>query len=239
MPQIAIIDPRTRAKVVSMKGYASPQEMIAFLVRFLEDNDINANKAAIGKTVQNNIDLQQRALDRSSRLSGDGMATETPPGKFSPAVAAAGDGSAASFLDLASVARSLEEDIGSPPAAAAAAAAAAEKGQAVSASRPGVEYGVAPAEPAEGALDSCKVQLKLPNGKAVKRRFLKSESVRALHAVARDLLKEEEDEEGAELGLGQPFQLATMFPAKVLSHSLDSSIAESGAAGAQIVVRNV
>lgn len=207
LPQTAIIDPRTRAKVTAMKGYASPTEMVSFLVRFLESNDIASNTAPKAtKATQQNIDLQQRALDVSAgKEVGD---EEETPNK----VAEEGEG----LLDMESVARSLETDI------------------ADTAAKTGVEdFGSVPEEPAAGAPDSCRVQIKMPSGKPVVRRFLKSHTVRELHAAAREALEERGDLDG------QRIELATAFPAKVLSGSLDSTIEESGVMGAQIIVRRM
>ena len=104
LPQTAIIDPRTRAKITDMKGYASPSEMISFLVRFLESNDIAGNAAPKAtKATQLNLGLQQRALDVSSRTKENNYDDETPNKA----------GGEEGFMNLDSVARSLATDIAS------------------------------------------------------------------------------------------------------------------------------
>ena len=222
MPHISIIDPRTKAKVCSMKGYASPQELIAFLMKFLEDNDITANKAPRSKGTHNNIDLQQRALDRSALIK-EGNPSRTPVEQTPPA---AGDNSenvsnSVDYLDLDSVARTLD-DLSSDSA----------RGEESESS--GVTYGLAPEEPEEGTPGSIKVQLKLPNGKAVKRRFLPSNTIKELHAVALEALEKEGINDGS-------LHLTTSFPVKSLSEAelLDSLLGQSGVAGAQILVRKM
>lgn len=220
MPHISIIDPRTKAKVCSMKGYASPQELIAFLMRFLEDNDITTNKAPKSKVIHNNIDLQQRALDRSALMKDGGSSVEETPPK-----AGGGDesdsASKVDSLDLSSVARTLDD-------LASDSAGGQESGSS------GDSYGVAPGEPADGAPGSITVRLKLPNGKAIKRRFLPTNTIKELHAVAQEALEKEGINDG-------PFQLATSFPVKSLSEakSFHLLLGESDVSGAQILVRNL
>jgi hypothetical protein len=213
LPQTAIIDPRTRAKITAMKGYASPTEMISFLVRFIESNDICGDAAPKAtKATQLNVDLQHRALFVSARAEGGGAEEETP-NKLD---------AEERFMDMGSVARSIATDIASDPDTAAA-----EGEEEVE------DFGPVPAEPPAGESDTCRVQLKLPTGKPVVRRFFTYNTVREVHAVARAALEERGDL------AGERIELASAFPVRVLSGALENTIEESGVMGAQIVVRKM
>ncbi len=218
MPHISIIDPRTKAKVCSMRGYASPQELVAFLVKFLEENDINANKAPKSRLTHNNIDLQQRALDRSAMMKEGGGIEETPPTAGTENSDKAT--SESDYFDLDSVARTLD-DIATDSA-----------GDETEASFE--SYGSAPAEPDEGVSGAFKVQLKLPSGKSVKRRFLPTNTIKELHAVALESLRSEGTDDG-------PFKLTTAFPVKSLSETeyFGKPLGECEVAGTQIIIRKL
>ena len=73
----------------------------------------------------------------------------------------------------------------------------------------------------------------MPNGKPLVRRFLTSNTIREVHAVARAALEERGDL------VGEQVELALAFPAKVLSNALDSTIEKCGIMGAQIIVRKM
>ena len=72
--------------------------------------------------------------------------------------------------------------------------------------------------------------MKLPDGRTIVRRYLKTDTVKALHAAARDAV------DGVQDTAGQ-FEMVTTYPAKNLSECLDSTLGEAGLAGAQVVLR--
>ena len=91
-----------------------------------------------------------------------------------------------------------------------------------------------PAEPDEGVSGAFKVQLKLPSGKSVKRRFLPTNTIKELHAVALESLRSEGTDDG-------PFKLTTAFPVRSLSETeyFGKPLGECEVAGTQIIIRKL
>lgn len=91
-----------------------------------------------------------------------------------------------------------------------------------------IDYGSVPPEPDASDSNAVKISLKLANGKAILRRYLKTDLVQCLFAVA-----VEADSENAK----KPFDLISRFPAVNLSTCLKKSIEEASIGGAQVFHR--
>ena len=93
-----------------------------------------------------------------------------------------------------------------------------------------VDYGPAPEEPAASTLDTCRVQIRLPNGKAKKRVFMNSDHIKALYAVVLQMLSEEG------LDTDTNFDLVTARPVRNLSECLEGTLGEERVGGSSVTV---
>eukprot|EP00981_Chlorochromonas_danica_P001843 scaffold386_cov174-Ochromonas_danica.AAC.17 len=90
-----------------------------------------------------------------------------------------------------------------------------------------VDYGPVPAEPDENDSNAVKISLRLP-GKAVTRRYLKTDRVRSLFAVTVANIPE---------ATTKPFELFTRYPLKNLVNNLDQTLEECELANSQVAHR--
>jgi ataxin-3 len=84
-----------------------------------------------------------------------------------------------------------------------------------------------PLEPAQGAEGAVRIQFRLPDGKRITRRFLKSESVKVLAAFVQEQCPED----------GKTLEMRAGFPPKVISSLYESSIETAQLSGESIQCR--
>ena len=164
LPHVAIIDSRTGAKLVNMKGFIEPDNMCISLVEFLDSNSFDKMKAPkernIDATQSNSLENLATSAERHSYLSG--ICRNASSGvDFSVT-----NGSISAFVSSST----------SDPLNA--------KNSSISVDRSD-NYGPVLDEPVVSDENVCRISFKLPSGKNEVRRFRKGDSVRSVYAFVK------------------------------------------------------
>ena len=200
-PHISIVDPRTGAAVFNHSVYIESPDFITSLVAFLDCNSLDSNKAPSKITVEGSPGIARKQYNSGeSSRSGDYNYSDDEV-----------DDKVVEKEDKEESAMDHNKD----------------KVENDHTKEVIVDYGPIPAEPAAEESDSCRIQIKLPDGTAVVRRYLKSNTIKALHAVAKGSIEDS----------ALQFEMVITYPSKNLSDSLDMTLDEAGLAGAQVLVR--
>ncbi len=215
-PHIAIIDPRTGAKVHQMTGYQEPDQLLQALLSFLEGHDLHSMKAPTDKSI---AAAEARARSRGNSLV-DEPADKTPTTSTTTTT----------VNKEVEVAKAVVLKIYGP--------IPIEPANGPDVCRVQLKY--QPDCCAEAIADRYQIILT-----TVVRRFFKNTTIRELYAWARSELlrctKNIKDTKEGDLPVPcLDFSLSTAFPAKLLESEGtdgDKTIAEEGLAGAQVLLR--
>jgi hypothetical protein len=246
LPHVAIVDTRTGARIVTMKGYIGPDQMIASLVEFLDENRFDdfsapkqriiAGKSSAAASTHDRNDMGYHYSDDEEDKSDD--KNDDADGSYSPVSRNKKRGN--SFDVLTDGDDGDDVEVTSPKdngvrSASSSAASLSSGGMMIGTGGEEktievVDYGSVPDEPAASD-PTTRVQIKLATGKAVVRKYKLTDTVRGLFAVSKNALGDATGENG------QSFELSTSFPKRELSECLDMTIEEAGLKGTQVIMR--
>jgi len=224
LPHIAIIDSRTGARIVTIKGFMRPDDFTTVVMEFLEENsfdrmlapklrhfDLNKREKKAGgeedeedegeDEIQHQEDMEKMLRERAaqSAVVQEQQAQEEQKRREEER------------------ARQEEQRI---------------LEEALEAERIRNDYGPPPDEPLVLNDSVLKVMVKLASGKKVERRFNKTDPVRALYAFVKATIASSEDT----AAVVPAFEILQSFPVKALV-ALDMTLAEAGVSGQLVVVR--
>lgn len=209
LPHIGIIDPRTGAKITTIRGYMDPRILTQTLFEFFDENSLDSMKAGKHRirssgsyhetiTVDDSEDekcedgkhLKELKVDESlvderetKKPREDATSDVRKPVTYGPIPPEpTGNPNRANVLKL-------KEDLGD---------------------------------------DMTKVSIKLANGRSLVRKYRKSDYVQVLYAVAQANVPEANS--------GRAFDLVTNFPRASLSDRLNDTLVDSGVANSQVIM---
>jgi hypothetical protein len=162
LPNISIIDSRTGARILTLKGFISHDDLSILLMEFLESNSVDGTDAPVVR----HIDTTKWKSHEKEAASTHDDDSPVPIDEDE----ASNDEPAISSSPIA-----MDEQYNEPEAAAAEISSG-------KATRRG--FGIAPDEPNASDANAIKVSIKLADGgKAYVRRFHRNDNVRQLYAV--------------------------------------------------------
>ena len=243
LPLICIIDPRTSAKTLTLKGFVTPDDLCVALVEFLEENSLNSSAAV-----------------KVRGMSFDGVKSAAESGQVNRATSSSTvrdtnnsiNSSAYTYSDSMSVNSSFQSLESSPLVSSKSQIVTSDSNNNDNGVVPGppiefrrinskpsdsvhsgvdvLDYGNVPAEPISAA-DSISIAIKLlPPNKPIKRLYKKTDTARCLFAVVANHFPEAKS---------KPFDLCMNFPTRSLraDNYLDHTLGELNLDGYQVVFK--
>lgn len=231
LPHIAIVDPRTGAKVFNLKGFVDPGELCMNMMEFLEENNFANNKAPKIKNLDNTKrgSFEYMAFKEKEQAGneggggGGGMELPQPSElsineseslaySYSESSVQSSNASFSQTSSLSPLSSDPPLKRESPPLSSSSSLSPAPP---LPPSQTAHSYGPISEEPPTNSTDSVKVSIKLATGKSIIRRYLKHEPVSVLFAVAQDAVPE---------ASFRRFDLATTFPTRSLQSLMQETL---------------
>lgn len=218
LPRIAILDPRTGAEILVILGYIPPEEFAMTVLEFLTDNSVEGLDAPV---------VRQHTVDR--RRLGTKNSTAVQQSVSTSVSAAEEDEDAAESMATDDDDYEYKTDLSASDKSSFKSVTVAAPAP-IPVPAPPVKTWDVPEEPGVTDSDTCKISIKLANGKNLVRRFRKTDLVSALFGVAASQVPEA----GVE---GRPFDICTTFPTKSLSPFEDQTLEDQKLIGSALVMR--
>jgi len=226
LPMICIVDPRTSAKTLTLKGFVSPDDLCVALVEFLEENNLNSSAAVkvrgmsfdgpkANTTEKSNLkstNNNSNALNVSSNSSN----SSSSPYTYDDSMSA--NSSFQSLLSESSPlvsAKTSESNNSAIPGPVEFRRINSKSTSALNSNIDDIDFGNVPDEPSNTD-DTVTISIKLlPPNKPVKRSYKKTDKAKCLFAVVIKHFPEAKT---------KAFDLCAHFPTRNLSNFLDQPL---------------